>query len=74
LESIIFLITARVNYAFTKISETQGFKILNFQNGDTLKAAASFKDSITLGLIAGIYEFQTDNLQSLHFNGFDRLF
>jgi hypothetical protein len=65
---------AKVNYALTKISETQGFKILNSQNVNSTLALSSFKDSITLGLIAGLYEFQTDSLQPRHFNSFARLF
>ncbi len=65
---------AKVNYALNKISETQGFKILNSQSANTSMVAASFKDSITLGLIAGIYEFQTDSLQPRHMNSITRLF
>ncbi len=65
---------SKVNYALTKISETQGFKILNSQNVNTSLALASYKDSITLSLIAGIYEFQTDSLQPRHFNSLARLF
>jgi hypothetical protein len=66
---------AKVNYAFAKISETQGYQLLNARiSGTATKSASSFKDSITLGLIAGIYEFQTDSLQPRHFGDLARLF
>jgi len=74
LKESINLSVARINYAFTKISETQGFKVLNSQNGNQAMAATAFNDSINLSLIAGIYEFQTDSLLPRHPNSVARLF
>lgn len=65
---------AKVNNTFAKISETQGYKLLSATSSNTSLSSATFKDSITLGLIAGIYAFQTDSLQPRHFGDLARLF
>jgi hypothetical protein len=65
---------ARINNAFAKISETQGYHLLSARINSMSMSASSFKDSITLGLIGGIYVFQTDSLQPRHFGNLARLF
>jgi hypothetical protein len=68
---------ARFNYALVKISETQGYKILNAQNASgsqTMSTVAStYIDSITLDKIAGTYTFQADSVKARG-NIFSKLF
>ncbi len=62
--------TAAINTAIGKISETKGYQILFLSADPTAKdlaAGTTFKDSITLGLIAGIYDYQPDTI-ILHHN------
>jgi hypothetical protein len=62
--------TAAINAAINKISETKGYQILSLNADPTTKAVTTgsvFKDSITLGLIAGIYDYQPDTVL-LHHN------
>jgi hypothetical protein len=59
---------ADINTAIGKISQTKGFEILS-SNDPTARVVASgttFKDSITLALIAGIYDFQYDTMPMHH--------
>lgn len=62
-----------VNNALDQISRTKGYQLLSI-NDATLKSAEAFTDSITLGLIAGVYTYQPDTAHLFgHFNTF-RLF
>lgn len=68
---------AAINTAMTKISSTNGYKILVSGSSVTGKAldASSFRDSITLALVAGIYDYQPDTLMHHHYFAFPyRLF
>jgi hypothetical protein len=61
--------TAAINTAMSKISETQGYQILALGVDPSAKALAaetSYKDSITLSLIAGIYDYQPDTILMHH--------
>jgi len=61
--------TADINTAISKISETKGYQLLSLSVDPVAKAIApgtSFKDSITLGLIAGIYDYQPDTIMMHH--------
>ena len=56
---------AMINTAIGKISATKGYQILSINSDQVAKVVApgtSFKDSITLGLIAGIYDYQIDTI------------
>jgi hypothetical protein len=57
----------KVNDALNQISQTKGYQVISI-NDATLKSAESFTDSITLGLIAGIYTYQPDT--TFHFGMF----
>ncbi|MGC1391842.1 MAG: hypothetical protein WA816_12465 [Bacteroidales bacterium] len=62
--------TAAINAAIGKISETKGYQVLSLNANPTSKnvaPATTYKDSITLGLIAGIYDYQPDTI-FLHHN------
>jgi hypothetical protein len=62
--------TTAINTAIGKITETKGYQILSLGVNPIAKdltQAASFKDSITLGLIAGIYDYQPDTM-NMHRN------
>jgi hypothetical protein len=61
--------TADINTAISKISQTEGYLLLSSSNDPTARDASAvvFKDSITLGLIAGIYDYQPDTI-NLHRN------
>jgi hypothetical protein len=62
--------TAAINKAVNKISATKGYQVLSLDASPTAKdvgATTSFKDSITLGLVAGIYDYQLDTI-FLHHN------
>jgi hypothetical protein len=50
---------ADVNNAIHHISETKGYEILS-ADAAPLKSESDFRDSITLDMIAGIYDFQPD--------------
>jgi hypothetical protein len=56
-----------INNAISNISQTKSYQILS-SNDMTAKTVAptSFKDSITLALIAGIYDFQLDTMPMHH--------
>ena len=61
---------AAINAAVNKISETKGYQVLSLNGGSTAKIIApgtTFQDSITLALIAGIYDYQLDTIP-LHHN------
>lgn len=58
----------KVNDALIKISQTPGYQLMSV-NDATIKSAESFTDSITLKLIAGIYDYQPDTLHQ-HFGFF----
>jgi len=49
----------KVNNALNTISQTKGYQLISLNDG-SLKSSESYSDSITLGLIAGIYDFQPD--------------
>jgi hypothetical protein len=60
---------ADINTAISKISETKGYQILTSGVDPTAKVVVSetsFKDSITLSLIAGIYDYQLDTIHLFH--------
>jgi hypothetical protein len=59
---------ADINTAIGKISQTKGYQILSLNPGSTAKSelAGAFKDSITLALIAGIYDYQPDSILMHH--------
>ena len=62
--------TAAINTAVSKISATKGYQVLSLDAAPVAKdlvATTSFKDSITLGLVAGIYDYQPDTIL-LHHN------
>ena len=48
---------AKINVALSKISETKGYQLMTVTD-DATKSDEEFNDSITLDLVAGIYEFQ----------------
>ncbi|MGC1389578.1 MAG: hypothetical protein WA816_00925 [Bacteroidales bacterium] len=63
---------AAINTAVGKISSTKGYQVLSLGAAPAAKdvvATTSFKDSITLGLVAGIYDYQPDTIL-LHRNIF----
>ncbi|HUW93881.1 MAG TPA: hypothetical protein VMV74_12005 [Bacteroidales bacterium] len=51
--------TAKINEALPVISQTKGFDLMSL-SGDLNKSAEDYHDSITLDLIAGIYDFMPD--------------
>ena len=64
--------TAAINTAISKISATKGYQVLSLDAAPAAKdisAATSFNDSITLALVAGIYDYQPDTIL-LHHNIF----
>ncbi len=50
---------ADINNAISVISATKGYEILTASSG-MLKSETSYKDSITLDMIAGVYDFKPD--------------
>jgi hypothetical protein len=61
--------TADINSAISKISATKGYQILSIGGDPVAKAnipGTSFKDSITLALVAGIYDYQFDTIPMHH--------
>jgi hypothetical protein len=68
---------ADINTAMSKISATKGYQILSLSTNPAAKAldAGSFKESITLSLIAGVYDYQRDTIPMFHHFGYPfRLF
>jgi hypothetical protein len=62
--------TTDINTAISNISQTKGYQLLSLgvdPSARIVAPATSFKDSITLGLIAGIYDYQPDTI-ILHHN------
>jgi len=57
---------AEINSALNTISATKGYQLLSVSSEDA-KSDDSFKDSITLDLIAGIYDYQPDPVPRNHF-------
>jgi hypothetical protein len=51
----------KINTGIDKISRSQGYQLLTV-SGDLTKSDESFQDSITLALVAGIYDFQPDTI------------
>jgi hypothetical protein len=64
---------ADVNTAISKISGTKGYQMLTVAS-DLAKADDGFNDSITLDLVAGIYNFQPSPVMRNHFYFPYRLF
>jgi hypothetical protein len=60
--------TAAVTTAISKISATKGYQILSLSADPTAKdmTTGGFNDSITLGLVAGIYDYQMDTVHRYH--------
>jgi hypothetical protein len=60
---------ADINSALSKISATKGYQILSLGSDPTARVYApgiAFKDSITLALVAGIYDYQFDTIPMHH--------
>ena len=60
---------ADINTALSKISATEGYQILSVGGDPVAKLNApgtTFKDSITLALVAGIYDYQFDTIPMHH--------
>lgn len=57
----------RINNAVGEISVTKGFELMSV-TGDDIKSDEGYNDSITLDLIAGIYEYQPTPFFYRHFN------
>ena len=57
--------TYEINSAISKISGSNAYKLL-LSSGDLTKSDDGFRDSITLDLIAGIYEYQPDSILCNH--------
>lgn len=60
---------AAINTAVNKISATKGYQVLSLDatpGAKDLAAGTTFKDSITLALIAGIYDYQLDTILLHH--------
>jgi hypothetical protein len=70
--------TQNIANAVTAISKTYGYKIINLNEGSTLKSAlaldAGFQDSITLAKISGVYEYQPSTYRYWCFSCFTKLF
>ncbi len=65
---------ADINTALSKISASKGYQLLS-SSGITAKSGEVFNDSITLGLVAGIYDYQPDTIHRYpHFGYPFRLF
>ncbi len=60
--------SADVNNAFSDISSTRGYEVLTATAGPVSKSETAFTDSITLPMVAGIYDFQPDTLRFQHHN------
>jgi hypothetical protein len=60
---------ADINTALSKISATKGYQILSISGDPSARADVSgttYKDSITLALVAGIYDYQFDTIPMHH--------
>ena len=57
---------AKINTALSEISQTRGYELMSV-TGDMTKAEEVYNDSITLDLIAGVYEFQPDTFICHHY-------
>lgn len=58
-----------INTALSKISTTKGYQIISLNADPAARVATqetAFKDSITLALIAGIYDYQPDTILMHH--------
>jgi hypothetical protein len=69
--------TAVINSAVNSIASTEGYKLLSLSDNSAAKdlTETTFKDSITLSLVAGIYDYQFDTIPMHHnFNFPFRLF
>jgi hypothetical protein len=64
---------ADINKAIGSISASKGYQMLTL-NSDAVKGEDGFNDSITLDLIAGIYDFQPNPVPTHHFYYPYRLF
>jgi hypothetical protein len=60
---------ADINNAIGKISKTKGYQVLTLKEDPAARVIdpTSFRDSITLSLVAGIYDYQVDTIM-LHHN------
>lgn len=58
---------AKINNAVSEISATKGYELMSV-TGDEIKSEEEYNDSISLDLIAGIYEFQPTPFYYGHFN------
>jgi hypothetical protein len=59
---------ADINTAMSMISQTKGYQVLTTNPGTTAKALTdTFNDSITLALVAGVYDYSPDSI-FLHHN------
>jgi hypothetical protein len=56
---------ADINKAISTISETKGYQMLTLA-GDAVKNDIGFNDSITLDLVAGVYDFQPSPVMTHH--------
>jgi hypothetical protein len=60
---------ADINTAISKISATKGYQVLSATGDPVARLSVtgpSFKDSITLALVAGIYDYQFDTIPMHH--------
>ncbi len=64
---------AEINSAVASIYGSKGYQLLSTSGGDT-KSDAGFNDSLSLGLVAGIYDFQPDTMMRFHHFSPYRLF
>jgi len=58
-----------INTALSKISATKGYQILSISSDPSARLnlpGTTFKDSITLALVAGIYDYQFDTVPMYH--------
>ncbi len=55
-----------INTAISRISTTKAYQLLTSGTAVTAKSEVVFKDSITLGLVAGIYDYQPDTVKHFH--------
>jgi hypothetical protein len=58
---------ADISHAVTRISETKGYQLLSLNEGAS-KSDYTFNDTINLGMVSGIYDFQPDTV--LRYNHF----
>jgi hypothetical protein len=58
--------SANINTAISDISSTEAYQLLTASAGQTAKSGTMFNDSITLAIVAGIYDFQPDTVKHYH--------